>query len=111
MTTMTTLTADDLKSILAFTVQLARKAGTVILQGSDAIQNAPTPDEGASVAEKKNSVDLVTEYDVKVEELVKKALREKYPSFGLYARLSPGNLSLTHVASERNLILAVPVLP
>jgi len=110
MTTMTTLTADDLKSILTFTVQLARKAGTVILQGSEAIQNASTPNEGGSVAEKKNSVDLVTEYDVKVEELVKKELRENYPSFGLYAHLNLEDRVLTPVALERNLMLAVPVL-
>ena len=36
-----------------------------------------------NVDEKKNSVDLVTEYDVKVEELVKKEIAGKYPDFEL----------------------------
>ncbi|KAK0466233.1 uncharacterized protein EV420DRAFT_817057 [Desarmillaria tabescens] len=66
----------DLQSILKFTVALAYEAGHVIRQGSEAIQLA-----GSNVDEKKNSVDLVTEYDVKVEELVKKKISETYPSF------------------------------
>ncbi|KAK0199202.1 hypothetical protein DFS33DRAFT_1369870 [Desarmillaria ectypa] len=66
----------DLQSILKFTVALAYEAGDVIRQGSEAIQLA-----GSNVDEKKNSVDLVTEYDVKVEELVKKKISETYPSF------------------------------
>ncbi|KAK7464430.1 hypothetical protein VKT23_006597 [Stygiomarasmius scandens] len=70
------LTPNDLQAILTFTITLARKAGEVILQGSEAIQQA-----GSNVDEKKNSVDLVTEYDVKVEELVKKQIAETYPDF------------------------------
>ncbi|KAK0217665.1 hypothetical protein EDD85DRAFT_365427 [Armillaria nabsnona] len=66
----------DLQSILKFTVALAYEAGDVIRKGSGAIQLA-----GSNVDEKKNSVDLVTEYDVKVEELVKKKISETYPSF------------------------------
>ncbi|KAG7452031.1 inositol monophosphatase [Guyanagaster necrorhizus] len=66
----------DLQSILKFTVALAYEAGHVIRKGSEAIQLA-----GSNVDEKKNSVDLVTEYDVKVEELVKKKTSETYPSF------------------------------
>jgi myo-inositol-1(or 4)-monophosphatase len=73
------LTAEDLQSILTFTVSLARKAGELIRQGSLAIQKA-----GSDVNEKKNSVDLVTEYDLAVEELVKKEIGEKYPAFKLY---------------------------
>lgn len=73
------LTPTDLQEILKFTTILARKAGDLILQGSEAIQSAPAKD----INEKKNSVDLVTEFDVKVEELVKKELGEKYPSFDL----------------------------
>ncbi|KAF7977991.1 hypothetical protein HWV62_1833 [Athelia sp. TMB] len=73
----TELSANDLKDILSFTVTLARKAGALILEGSEAIQSAPAQD----INEKKNSVDLVTEYDVKVEELVKKEIGEKYPEF------------------------------
>jgi len=72
------LTPNDLQAILTFTITLARKAGEVILQGSEAIQQA-----GSNVDEKKNSVDLVTEYDVKVEELVKKQIAETYPDFKL----------------------------
>ncbi|KAJ3751793.1 hypothetical protein EV360DRAFT_56316 [Lentinula raphanica] len=70
------LSTNDLKSILDFTVSLARKAGQLILEGSEAIQMA-----GSNVDEKKNSVDLVTEYDVRVEELVKKEISDTYPDF------------------------------
>ncbi|KAJ3723585.1 hypothetical protein DFJ43DRAFT_1091668 [Lentinula guzmanii] len=70
------LSANDLKLILDFTVNLARKAGQLILEGSEAIQLA-----GSNVDEKKNSVDLVTEYDVRVEELVKKEITATYPDF------------------------------
>ncbi|KAJ7292995.1 hypothetical protein C8J57DRAFT_1041765 [Mycena rebaudengoi] len=72
------LTTTDLESILAFTVALARTAGDLILEGSDAIQSVTASKD---VNEKKNSVDLVTEYDVRVEELVKKELANKYPTF------------------------------
>ncbi|KAJ3908299.1 hypothetical protein F5879DRAFT_938061 [Lentinula edodes] len=72
----TKLSADDLKHILTFTVTLARKAGELIMEGSEAIQLA-----GSNVDEKKNSVDLVTEYDVRVEELVKKEIFATYPNF------------------------------
>jgi len=71
------LSPTDLQDILKFTTTLARKAGDLILEGSKAIQSAPAKD----INEKKNSVDLVTEYDVKVEDLVKKELSEKYPGF------------------------------
>lgn len=71
------LRAADLQSILLFSVDLARQAGKIILAGSQAIQAAPAE----SVNEKKNSVDLVTEYDVKVEELVKSELKTAYPSY------------------------------
>ena len=70
------LTPTDLQSILTFTVQVAKTAGGIILQGSEAIQSA-------SINEKKNSVDLVTEYDVKVEQTVQKLLKEAYPTFQL----------------------------
>lgn len=70
-----TLKLVDLRSILTFTVKLARTAGTLILEGSQAIQTT------SDVNEKKNSVDLVTEYDVAVEELVKSEIAKAYPSF------------------------------
>ncbi|RPD64573.1 myo inositol monophosphatase [Lentinus tigrinus ALCF2SS1-7] len=69
------LTQDELQSILAFTVALARSAGELILEGSAKIRSS------GAVDEKKNSVDLVTEYDVAVERLVKSKLSEKYPDF------------------------------
>lgn len=73
----TTLTQADLQEILVFATAVARKAGELILQGSEAILAS------GNVDEKKNSVDLVTEYDVKVEELVRSELGVKYPSFQL----------------------------
>lgn len=69
----------NLAEIIDFTVALARKAGALILEGSAAIQSQPA----SAVNEKKNSVDLVTEYDVRVEELVKKEISSKYPNFQL----------------------------
>jgi myo-inositol-1(or 4)-monophosphatase len=75
------LTPSDLQSILLFTVALARTAGALILEGSEAIQSASSKD--SDVGEKKNSVDLVTEYDVRVEELVKKEIKVAFPGFKL----------------------------
>ncbi|KAF9535706.1 hypothetical protein CPB83DRAFT_842189 [Crepidotus variabilis] len=75
------LTARDLQEILSFTVALAYRAGELIIEGSEVIIQAP-PDSESGVLEKKNAVDLVTEYDVRVEELVKKELGSKYPTFG-----------------------------
>ncbi|KAJ7109874.1 hypothetical protein C8R44DRAFT_833473 [Mycena epipterygia] len=72
------LSTQDLQSILEFTVALARTAGDLILEGSEAIQSVTASKD---VNEKKNSVDLVTEYDVRVEELVKNKLADKYPTF------------------------------
>jgi len=86
------LTEGDLYSILEFTVSLARKAGELILEGSDAIQSVSS---GSDVNEKKNSVDLVTEYDVRVEELVKKNLRAKYPDFKLCVKFALFRLGVT----------------
>jgi myo-inositol-1(or 4)-monophosphatase len=75
------LSPADLKGILSFTINLARRAGDLILEGSVAIRSASSKD--SDVNEKKNSVDLVTEYDVRVEELVKKELKTQYPTFQL----------------------------
>jgi myo-inositol-1(or 4)-monophosphatase len=69
---------EDFTKILDFTVQLARSAGVVILAGSDAILSVVT-----DVGEKKNSVDLVTEWDVKVENHVRKEIATAYPAFKL----------------------------
>lgn len=73
----TTLGPTDLCSILTFTVNLARLAGTIIQEGSNSIQSASFVDE------KKNSADLVTEYDVAVENLVMTEIKNTYPSFKL----------------------------
>ena len=73
------LTPAELQEILRFTTELALKAGALILEGSHTIQR-----EGAdSIGEKKNAVDLVTEYDVKVEELVRSEIARAYPHFQL----------------------------
>lgn len=72
------LSTSDLQKILHFTIQLAREAGDLILDGSKEIQKA-----GSFVDEKLNAVDLVTKYDVAVEELVKKRIGEEYPNFKL----------------------------
>ena len=69
----------DLQSILEFTSTLARKAGELILEGEEAIAAS------GNVDEKTNSVDLVTEYDVRVEELVKEEINKAYPGFQLCA--------------------------
>lgn len=76
------LSPTELQEILGFTTDLARKAGALILEGSYAIQRAPGP---GSVGEKKNAVDLVTEYDVRVEELVRNEIARAYPHFHLLA--------------------------
>ena len=73
------LTPADLKAILDFTIKLARKAGVLIIAGSSAIHFASSND----VIEKKSPVDLVTEYDIRIEELVKKELKAQYPTFQL----------------------------
>lgn len=75
--TATSLGQIELRSILTFTVNLARLTGTIILEGSQAIQSA------SFIEEKKNSADLVTQYDVAVENLVMTEIKNKYPSFNL----------------------------
>ena len=72
-----TLTSADLERILVFTQALALRAGALILEGSRAILAT------GNVNEKKNEVDLVTEYDVRVEELVKGELGKEYKGFKL----------------------------
>ena len=82
----------DLQSILEFTSTLARKAGELILEGSEAIAAS------GDVKEKKNSVDLVTEYDVRVEELVKEEIKKAYPDFQLCVSISSIKIAITDVA-------------
>ena len=73
------LTTAELQEILGFTIELALKAGAVIMEGLHAIQRA----DADSIGNKKNAVDLVTEYDVKVEELVRSEIARAYPHFQL----------------------------
>lgn len=75
------LTDADLEVLLDFSVALAREAGHLILKGSDAILGASSGVD--PVEEKKNSVDLVTEYDRQVEELVRGRIKDKYPEYAL----------------------------
>jgi myo-inositol-1(or 4)-monophosphatase len=86
------LSDTDLQSILEFTSTLARKAGELILEGSEAIAAS------GDVNEKKNSVDLVTEYDVRVEELVKEEIKKAYPGFQLCVSISGIDIAITDVA-------------
>ena len=81
----------DLQSILEFTSTLARKAGELILEGSEAIAAS------GDVNEKKNSVDLVTEYDVRVEELVKEGIKKAYPGFQLCADITSPCATITEI--------------
>ena len=71
------LTPQELTRLLDFTKNISRSAGALIRQGSKAILQ-----EG-NVDEKKNSVDLVTEWDVKVEELVRSEIAKSWPTFHL----------------------------
>lgn len=71
------LTLQEFKTLLEFTKDLARSAGDLIRKGSAEILQ-----EG-NVDEKKNSVDLVTEWDVKVEELVRNEIAKTWPAFNL----------------------------
>ncbi|WRT69682.1 uncharacterized protein IL334_006672 [Kwoniella shivajii] len=68
------------QEILEFAYGLAEKATDLILKGSAARWNKT--DE---IEEKKNSVDLVTETDQAVEDMIKAAVAEKYPSHQLYS--------------------------
>ena len=96
-----TLSPADLRSVLAFTVALALKAGDRILAGSEAVRTA-------KIGTKTNSVDLVTQHDVQVEELVQREIASAYPDFTLYVVLllgesADGAMSKpSTTASERN---------
>jgi len=74
------LTPKDFTDLLEFSNNLAKKAGDVIRKGSVAIL------QQGNVDEKKNSVDLVTEWDVKVENLVIREIEEAYPNFKLWVK-------------------------
>lgn len=73
------LSPQDFQTLLEFSKNLARSAGVIIREGAKAILNQ---DQG-NVDEKKNSVDLVTQWDVKVEEHVKSEIKKSWPGFEL----------------------------
>ena len=75
------LSTAEISELYTFCQSLARSAGTIILEGSKAIL-AQKGQQGG-VNEKKNAVDLVTEWDVRVEEFVKQQIRETYPKYEL----------------------------
>ncbi|KAF8299260.1 myo inositol monophosphatase [Clavulina sp. PMI_390] len=64
-----------LVQLLEFSKDVARRAGAIILEGSHAIKRSQ------SVNQKKNAVDLVTEWDVRVEQFVKSEIATAYPTF------------------------------
>ncbi|WVW86943.1 hypothetical protein I302_108999 [Kwoniella bestiolae CBS 10118] len=66
---------DEYKTILEFAYELAEKATDMILKGSAARWTS-----NSDAAAKMNSVDLVTETDQAVEDMIKAAIAEKYPS-------------------------------
>lgn len=75
------LSTAEISELYLFCQKLARSAGAIILEGSKAILEQKGQQD--SINEKKNAVDLVTEWDVRVEEFVKQQIRETYPSFAL----------------------------
>lgn len=62
----------NLQEIHDFLVSLAFRAGEIITNA--------LPDSNG-IGSKKNSVDLVTEYDRAVETMISTALKEKYPDY------------------------------
>ncbi|KNZ46255.1 hypothetical protein VP01_7429g1, partial [Puccinia sorghi] len=60
---------------LDFAVNLARKAGEIILRASKDRAGG----KGSTVNDKKNRIDLVTETDQAVEKMVSESLRDKFP--------------------------------
>ncbi|OCF62211.1 myo-inositol-1(or 4)-monophosphatase [Kwoniella mangroviensis CBS 10435] len=65
----------EYKEILEFAYELAEKATDMILKGSAARWTSKN-----DAAAKMNSVDLVTETDKAVEDMIKAAIAERYPS-------------------------------
>ncbi|KAL2863099.1 inositol monophosphatase family protein [Aspergillus lucknowensis] len=69
----------DLNSICDTLIDLAFRAGEII--------NGALPDTG-NTGSKKNSADLVTEYDRAVEEMISRELKDKYPDFRFHGEES-----------------------
>lgn len=66
----------DLKEIEAFAVEVAEKAGQILI---DASRNRQTRTDNDDVRLKMNTVDIVTETDERVEQFIRKQIMEKYP--------------------------------
>ncbi|KAF9921199.1 hypothetical protein BGZ65_010562 [Modicella reniformis] len=64
----------ELESYLEFAIHLAKLAGPVILEG---FNTRFSPERSALLVKKGNTADLVTEWDQKVEKLVRKEITEK----------------------------------
>ena len=71
---MVTLSETELAGVYAFAIELARKAGRAIVEGS-----SRRFESSAGFDQKKNTADLVTETDQAVEALVKSEIAARYP--------------------------------
>ncbi|KAF9379355.1 hypothetical protein CPB97_009021, partial [Podila verticillata] len=67
-------TAADLESYLHFAISLAQLAGPIILEG---FNSRFTPERSALLVKKGNTADLVTEWDQKVEKIVRAEIASK----------------------------------
>lgn len=73
---MSSATSDaEIAEIYSFAIELARKAGRAIVEGSSRRFSS-----SAGFDQKKNTADLVTETDQATEELVKQEISSKFPS-------------------------------
>lgn len=73
----------DAASVQAFAIDLAKRAGKVILDGSSKRFADQATGQQSSAADdliKKNTADLVTEVDQATEEFVKAEIKRQYPS-------------------------------
>jgi fructose-1,6-bisphosphatase/inositol monophosphatase family enzyme len=66
----------DLQVYLDYAISLAREGGRLILEASKARYSAT---QSTVFAKAGNPADLVTETDKKVEDLVQKRLKERFP--------------------------------
>lgn len=62
---------------LHFAIQIAKRAGELIIQASQARQ---TGQGDTTINDKKNRIDLVTETDEAVEKLISDSIQEKFPN-------------------------------
>jgi len=67
-------TTEELETYLDFAIRLAKLAGPVILEG---FNSRFSPERSALLVKKGNTADLVTEWDQKVEKLVRAKIAEE----------------------------------